>query len=176
MRFLITALTLSILSLSSFALNIDTSWSADSRKILNLTCSGDDVCSQFCNGEQCQVEEKVCKNCVGTSITMTYAFKEMGRALVSTESLTSYELFDLLSSGEFVSLTSRSVYNLIYRFDDSELKSKFRGLCNDGTRYPVVFFGTTPSGEMGEIKAVWCDSGVLGMTQLDQLDVEGDLH
>lgn len=164
-----------IFSASIMAFNIDTSWTADSRKVLNITCDDDNICTQFCDGDSCQVEEKVCKNCVGTSITMTYAFREMGRALVSTEEISSYELFDLLSSGNFVSLTSRSVYNLIFRFDARELKSKFRSLCQDGTRYPVVFYNTINSGELGEVKAVWCDSGVIGMTQLDQLGIDKGL-
>ncbi len=172
---LIQLFTLILISTSAMAFNIDTTWTEDSRKVLNLSCNGDDICSQFCDGDSCQVDEKVCKNCVGTSIAMTYAFREMGRALVSTQELSAYEIFDLLRSGEYVSLTSRSVYNLIFSFDARELKARFRGLCQDGTRYPVVFYSTIESGELGEVKAVWCDSGVLGMTQLDQLPVENEL-
>ncbi len=163
-------------SMPSFALQLETVWTERAEKNLSLTCEGEETCVRYCQEkESCTVVEKVCKNCVGTSLAMTFAFNEMGRSLVASEKLDDYALFDLLEKNSFVSLTSRSVYNLVERFDSSSLKTKFRSLCEDGTRYPVVFFGKTASGEMGRVQAVWCESGFYEMLQLDQLPTDGEL-
>lgn len=158
-------LTLLILILPKllFAFEISTKWSDSANKYLELSCRNSYECQEFCAGGQCQVQEKVCRNCIGTSISMSYAFQEMGRAYVSSYELDEYFLFELLSRGEFVSLTSRSLYNLIDRFDSLVLRRKFQSLCRDGTQYPVVFFDATAAGELGEIQAVWCKSGVFKM-------------
>lgn len=164
------------LSMQAFAYQIETSWTDDSKKILRVTCDGDSICENFCGSQACEIEEKVCKNCVGTSIGMTYAFQEMGRSYIVTEVLDPYFLFDLLKSKKFVSLTSRSLYNLVDRFDSIELRRKFRGLCVDGTRYPHVFFKTQRSGELGEIQAVWCEDGVYQMGQTSINDSSESLY
>ena len=160
------AIVFILLSATTHALHIDTMWTENSKKYLNITCDGEAICEQFCTGRACKMQEKVCKNCVGTSIGVTFAFQEMGRSYIASEKLDDYFIFDLLWSKEFVTLTSRSIYNLVDRFDSMELRRKFRSLCADGTRYPVVFFGTQPSGELGEIKAVWCQEGIFRMEQL----------
>ncbi|MCR9203654.1 MAG: hypothetical protein NXH75_03690 [Halobacteriovoraceae bacterium] len=162
----ILVLLFSLFSVSTYSLHIDTTWTEDSKKYLNITCDGEAICEQFCSGGSCKMQEKVCKNCVGTSIGMTFAFQEMGRSYIATEKLDDYFIFDLFWSKKFVTLTSRSIYNLVERFDSMGLRRKFRSLCADGTRYPVVFFGTQESGELGEIKAVWCQEGVFQMEQI----------
>lgn len=167
---LIFALLLSLsMSFSAQALYLETQWSEASEKSLLVTCNEDAACEQFCDGESCEVKEKVCKNCVSTSISMTFAFKEMGRAIIAKEPLDPYALFDLIASGSFVSLTSRSVYNIVERFDSMALRRKFRSLCNDGTRYPQAIFDTLPSGAIGAPHLVWCESGLFKLEQVTEL-------
>ncbi len=152
----------SFIVVNSFALNLSTEWTMESRKMIHVSCEEDEtVCQNFCQGHMaCMTEEKVCKNCVGTSIAMTYAFQEMGRSIVAGDQLDPYFLFDFLSQKNYVTLTSRSVYNLVDSFDSMSLRRKFRSLCQDGTRYPMVFFNKTEGGEFGRAQAIWCDSGV----------------
>jgi hypothetical protein len=155
-----------ISSLSSFSMSITTDWTQDSRKILKLACSEEEVtCEKVCQKSTCEIEEKVCVDCVGTSITMTFAFQEMGRILHNTgESVDAYFLADLINSKNFITLTSRSLYNLVDRFNSFSLRSKFSSLCDDGTRYPTVFFNKLRSGRMGSVSAVHCESGVFVMS------------
>lgn len=171
-KLLVTFLFLTI-GFSSYALEIQTNWSESSEKSLSLNCGDNSACEQFCDGPTCEVAEKVCKNCVSTSIAMTFAFKEMGRALVATQGLDPYALFDLLESGNFVSLTSRSIYNLVERFNSSALRQRFRSLCTDGTAYPHAFFEVSASGSLGAPRMVWCESGIYGLERLSELPVEG---
>jgi hypothetical protein len=107
---------------------------------------------------------------------MTFAFKEMGRSIVAKESLDAYAFFDLLDSGEFVSLTSRSIYNLVERFNSNSLKRKFRSLCMDGTQYPHAFFDKTNSGEFGAPQLVWCNSGIYRLERLTELYQDSILY
>lgn len=174
-KFLTLITALFIFSLSSFAVTVETQWSEASEKSLLLTCNENEVCRQFCEGASCEVPEKVCKNCVSTSIAMTFAFKEMGRTIVSTEALDAYALVDLLQTKEFVSLTSRSIYNLVERFNSNSLKRKFRSLCADGTAYPHAFFNKTASGEIGAPQLVWCESGVYRLERLSELPSDSEL-
>lgn len=173
MKFLIISL---FLNLSTFAFQVETIWTEKAEKKLSLTCESDEQCVRFCKDQEaCTVTEDVCKNCVGTSLAMTFAFKEMGRTLVASDKLDDYAFFDLLKGNSFVSITSRSIYNLVERFDSSSLRQKFRSLCADDTRYPVVFFGKTAGGELGRVQAVWCESGFYEMIQLDYLPTEDQL-
>lgn len=167
----------SFLVFQSFALDITTEWTMESKKYLHISCQSEDyVCQEFClGGQKCKMQEKVCKNCVGTSISMTYAFEEMGRNIVAGDKLDDYFIFDLMRTREFVTLTSRSIYNLVERFDSMTLRARFRSLCADGTRYPVVFLNTTESGELGQAKAVWCDSGVYEVFYLSGASAGPDL-
>ncbi len=164
---------LSLFSLSSLGFTLETQWSMASEKSLKVSCNNDSVCERFCNGVGCAVVEKVCKNCVSTSVAMTFAFKEMGRAIVAKEAIDPYSLFDLLESGEFVSLTSRSVYNIVERFNSAALKRRFQALCTDGTQYPHAFFSKTLAGEIDAPQMVWCDSGVYRLERLTELSVRG---
>jgi len=164
-------------SVSNFALEIETVWTETSEKRLAISCGEDEACVQFCMGNNsCFMREKVCKNCVGTSLKMTYIFEEMGRNLFNSgEAVGPYELFDLLTSTNFVSLSSKSVYNLIERFDSLSLRRRFRSLCLDETAYPIVFFNKVRSGEIGSVKAVWCNSGVYRMDQDSEVIIEDSL-
>lgn len=172
MRKIIVTFIALCIGLAANALEIETNWSAASEKSLALTCGEDSTCQQFCDGDSCVVLEKVCKNCASTSIAMTFAFKEMGRSLVSGDAVDPYALYDLLDSGSFVSLTSRSIYNLVERFNSSALKRRFRSLCNDGTAYPHAFFETTQSGSIGAPRMVWCNSGVYALERLNELPID----
>lgn len=176
MKVIFIALLAFVSSSLCFSMTITTNWSEDSRKTLVLACSEEEAevaCDNLCGESTCEIEEKVCVDCVGTSIAMTYAFREMGRILHNTgEKVDAYFLVDLISSGNFVSLTSRSVYNLVERFDSRSLRSKFTSLCNDGTRYPTVFFKKLRSGKLGSVSAVHCANGTFLMN--DEAVVIGD--
>ena len=153
------------------ALTIETAWTEASEKELHLYCGEDETCRQFCAGDTCTIAEPVCKNCVGTSVTMTYIFKEMGRVYTTGERLDDYFLYDLFNLQNFVSLTSRSVYNLTMTFNSSALRRQFRSLCDDGTAYPVVFFDKNLAREISQPISVWCETGVFQLIQLTELEL-----
>lgn len=169
MKFIIFTL---LIFQSAFALDIETKWTPDTKKYLHLTCNGNSECEKFCDGNYCKMQERVCKNCVSSSIEMTYAFQEMGRSYIRGERLDDYFIFDLFYTRRFITLTSRSIYNLIERFDSLSLRRRFQALCNDDTKYPVVFFKQNEAGKLGEVQAVWCEDGIYEVNQLEFHDLD----
>lgn len=160
---------LGILKISSVsAFEIQEAWNAEYSPELIVNCSElDRLCIDLCNNEtKCVIPQKVCKDCIGTSVLMTNIFERMGVGYRNAgEAISEYTLVDLIKSGNFVTFTSRSIYNQNDTFDSRLSKERFQSLCSNSTPYPVVFFGLRPkSTVLSEVKYVACGAEIYKMT------------
>lgn len=165
-----------VLIQSSFGLEITTIWTEKFEKEVTFNCKvGDNqtnfsVCEQICDAKVCTIKEQTCKNCFGKSMYINFIFDEIGKFLISTDSFyNSHDLYNLVSSSSFITLTSNSVYNLAYSFDDSDLKKRFQSLCDNTIEYPVVFFEMTNAGDMGKPLFVFCGGDESNLKALEYL-------
>lgn len=169
---------------SAFALQVEEIWSSDYRPQLKVLCtSGEEqMCSELCKSEQavneCIIDQKVCRDCVGTSLLVTNIFEGMGvRYRNRGDEVTSYELIDLLKSKNFVSFTSKSVYNHVDSYDSLTLQKKFLSLCPAGTMStPVVFFDLkAKTNILNKVRYVACDDKIFTMSDEVLVDIGLDL-
>lgn len=167
MRLLVkVALCIFFLS-SSMAVTLESNWNDSYQKELSFYCSeGDTLCMDLCNDSKvCKVPEQTCHNCIGTDITITYIFNYMGKAYTNTGvDALGGDIIDLLKSGEFVTFSSRSIYNHVDSYNSLSLRKNFRKLCSDGTMYPVVMFNKDiKSKKVSDVRFVFCESGAYEM-------------
>ena len=143
------------------AVELNEGWSAKFDRIINIQCSADDAdyCQYICNDEQsCQIEEQFCRNCAGTDLYLQDLFENMGNKYQNSgEVVDLLEFFDFLIGGDFISLTSRSIYNFVDYFDSPALRFRFQTLCNYQNEYPVVFLQTKGASRLpGKVRYVTC--------------------
>ena len=146
----------------SFGLEVESGWSPFLKKEVTITCQEDEsLCDLLCQDQrECKVSEKVCRNCIGTDIYITHVFLNMGRLIVPVEEEVSpYELIDFLSKKQFATLTSKSIYNHVLKFNSKKLKRKFQKMCLPyQVDYPIVFFEVQKiSRLLGRPKYIICD-------------------
>ncbi len=158
------------------ASGITTNWNDKYQKSITLTCGEDNysyTCSQVCGNEsKCEIEEKTCYNCLGSSVYLTHLFKQMGQTYRSTnEETDAYGFVDFLLKNEFVTITSKSVYNNVDRFNSSSLRARFQSLCSNNTEYPVVFLESVGKRhDLGKVRYVSCGEEVYRMTDDPDID------
>lgn len=145
---LIAILFFSFFSLQSFAFEISASWNQQFKRLITLSCTQDDahLCANLCQDYQkCEIEEKSCGNCGGENNFLRLFFQEVGQSIISSPNEVSPDqLIDLLISGDFMTLDSKSIYNFVDKFNSLELREKFRRLCPMPTEYPLVFIAVHP--------------------------------
>jgi hypothetical protein len=167
MKNLLLIIALVLVSQISFGFTVESNWNDKYEKELSFYCvEGDTLCNDLChNDKSCKVKEETCHNCIGTSISITYIFNFMGKAYTNTQiEMNEADVLEKLESGNFVSFSSRSIYNHVDRYNSSTLRRNFRSLCSDGTRYPIVMFNKTAvSQKVGDVEFVFCDNGVYEM-------------
>ncbi len=150
-----------ILSTSQvLAYQLKTTWNSKLQKIITIKCEGDASCQQFCGGKQeCATIETYCRSCIGNDPYVTSVFSGMGQLFRNAgEEVSSEEFFTFLNSRNFVSFTSKSVYNNIERFNSKKLQQRFQSLCPIETEYPIVFFNIDPIGHnLGKVQYVLCN-------------------
>jgi hypothetical protein len=153
---------------TSFAFEVKEIWNQENRLQIEFQCSSiDRFCHDLClKDDSCKVEEKVCLNCVGTSMLMNSIFEQMGLKYRNTqEEVSSYELIDFLNKNNFVSITSKSIFNQIEAYDSPVLKSRFQSLCPENIAYPLVIFELNPTSHTPRsVKYVLCDEKIFRMT------------
>lgn len=160
-------LTLLIMINTAGAASFSSSWNKKFEKIVKMSCLEDDsTCERYCNNKtECLIPENVCHNCIGTSVSITYIFSYLGLNLMNSEEKVSiYEMTGLLKSGRFVSLTAKSIYNHVYSYNSISLRRKFRSLCSNGARNPIVFFDSNSGSKtIGKVRFVSCDEEIFLM-------------
>ncbi len=151
----------------SYSVEISELWNDQNRPYLILECLPQDkLCSATCANEgQCAIEQKVCKDCVGTSILMTNIFERMGIFYRNSgNKISTQEFAHFLQDHNFVTFTSRSIYNQTDSFDSPQTKARYQSLCPDQTEYPVVFFELkAKSSVLNAVKYVACQNEIYEM-------------
>jgi len=106
----------------------------------------DRFCKQLCgNSLRCELPERYCRSCAGTSqMLLQDFFKNVGVLYLGTEEqFTAKYVLQILKSGFFITISSRSVYNDWYAFDDPNLRIRIQALCpNSLEERPLVIFST----------------------------------
>ena len=165
------------LTISAVSANeIDHRWNEYLSKELVVKCLEDSrLCEEICGDEYlCVIPERPCRNCMGATPQMTYIFSEMGKMIVAEEEISDYELIDLIKSQNFISISSKSIYNQYSALDAPELKARFQSLCpeSEGSN-PIVFFGLNPTSlRLEEAKMVTCTSE--GKIVVKKMSHQGD--
>lgn len=139
-----------------------------------MSCGEDEYqCEDFCGEKICKIEEKVCRNCIGSNLLITHIFRDMGRTFRNSgNEISYYEVLETLSTNLFASFTSKSIYNIVERYDSPKLRKKFQSLCDNGTEYPVVIFGINKvSRILDEVKFVLCGDQAFEMSNDAIVDV-----
>ncbi|PIK16102.1 hypothetical protein [Halobacteriovorax sp. JY17] len=156
-----------LFTLSSFSAVVESSWNDQYQKEISFYCGENDtLCSDLCGeATMCKVPEETCHNCIGTSITLTYIFNYMSKAYTNTGvSALSGDVLELLKSGDFVTFSSRSIYNHVDSFNSMTLRQNFKKLCSDGTRYPIVIFNKSKrTQKVSDVRFVFCNDGIYEM-------------
>lgn len=164
---LIIALFLLISANSAFAISYEPVWTEDYKKNVIMTCSEDEFqCEDLCGKSSCIIKEKVCRNCIGSNIRITHIFRDMGRSFTNTGNEVSYyEVLETLGSQHFATFTSKSIYNIVERYDSTKLRLKFQSLCPNEVKYPVVVFSTKKvSRILDKVKFVVCGEKAFEMS------------
>jgi len=137
---------------NAFALQLESGWNYKFEKEVFLKCTEDEyICDDFCeNKKHCRIKEKICRDCVGSSIYMTHFFNNLGKSIVSSGvEIPVEELLAMLENGAFATITAKSVYNHIDFFNGSKIQEKFSFLCQGyNVESPLVFLETNPVSKM----------------------------
>jgi hypothetical protein len=165
---MITLLVILFKLTTAFAFEINEVWNHQNKLQLEINCAdGDRFCNDLCHhNDSCEIEEKICYNCVGTSLPMNSIFEQMGQKYRNTEEEVSpYELIDFLTQKKFISFTSKSIFNQIDAYDSPLLKTRFQGLCSTHVSYPIVLFELGNSSYSPKnVKYVLCSDKIFKMS------------
>jgi hypothetical protein len=181
MQLILLTLILSSITGSALALELKTDWTAKFQKEVTLSCSESESyrCEEICNNKkECHFKEKTCRDCIGTTTLMTFIFREMGRNYTSNHIEVDWtHVVETLEHGKFATLTSKSIYNQIDRFDSRSLREKFQSLCPTLVEYPVAFFNVeASSGRISTPDFVVCGSNVYSLELNPEVTVEKSIN
>lgn len=155
-------------SLAHASWRVEEIWDDNYNPKLNFICDrNEQLCGQLCNNKTtCQVNEVVCRDCIGTSLLMTNIFDGMGTQYRSTgQEILGYEFIDFIKKGMYVTFSSKSIYNQTDSYDSELLRSKFLSLCPIGTLSSLVFFSVKDrSNILEDVKYVVCDRSIFEMS------------
>jgi len=154
--------TFILFSAQSFGLSFESGWNPFFEKEVVVSCNEDEYfCDNLCDEkEKCVFKEKACRDCIGSSVYMTYIFNYAGKSIVRTEEEVPMEdLIIMLKSGLFSTIHAKSIYNHVERFDSPVLKEKFQRLCNPYVdEYPMLVYDVEKvSKKLGKPKYVVCN-------------------
>lgn len=180
MKIFFIILSFIILQTQAFAIGVEEIWSSDYKPQLKVNClDGEEaMCSSLCpgnlSGKQCILDQKVCRDCIGTSLLVTNIFEGMGiRYRNRGDEISIYEFVDLIASKNFVTFTSKSVYNHVDSYDSLSLQKKFQSLCPEGpSSIPVVFFDLKPkTNVLNKVRYVACGERLFTMSDDALVDI-----
>lgn len=153
-----------LLSSNIFSIEVKTNFTEQFEKEILLQCSEDEIfCNEICQKNNCIIKEKICRNCIGNTLELSYIFTQMGKAFTSGEEVAIETFLETILTEDFVSLDSKSIYNNIFRYNNFRLQTSFRSLCPEYVETPVVFFSTNEIGEIFQSKFVVCQNKVFSL-------------
>lgn len=132
----------SLVTFSSWAsVKIEVKWNDKLRKEIVLTCAyQDSTCRSLCQKDDvCVIEEKFCRDCIGTGLKMSHLINELGQTIKNDGRLVERNrVYDMIVEGNFVSLTPNDVYNVIDGTNSVRSLKKFEDLCPVGSQYQIL--------------------------------------
>lgn len=147
---------------SAFGFEVMDRWSHRFEKETVVKCADNEYsCDDFCgNKVQCIIKERVCRDCVGSTVYLTHIFDQIGRSIVNSDETVPDELFDFLKTKKFNSISSKSVYNVMDGVGDTDLAKRFLSLCPEGSTNPLMIFEVQDvSMLLGRPKFLICNQG-----------------
>lgn len=164
----------------SFGFEMSEFWSADNQPQLSIVCEkSESFCADLCfQNTSCELDVKICRDCVGTSLIMTNIFEKMGVQYRNTgASISYYEFIDFLREKNFVFFSSKSIYNQIESYDSPLLRARFQKLCPSNIEYPIVFFGLKKKGGgIEHVRYVACGNEVYAMSAQPDIILTKNLY
>ncbi len=160
---------------SAYTLEVKSGWNIKFQKEVTLSCSeGEYLCEDLCEKSTCKIQENFCRNCIGNTVYLTHFFDYLGKSYVNSgDEVTTDEFLALIKSGNFASMTSKTIYNHVEKYNGENLRSKFQSLC-EGDEYPMVFFKVNPTSKRPEtVEYVLCRN--TPELQIFRMDDRGDM-
>ncbi len=160
-----------------YALEISSGWTSSYEKEIAISCNDgeENQCNYLCGSDtRCSIVEGYCRDCAGTSLYLKVLFSEMGsRYHNSKRSVDVYDFFDFIVAGDFITISSKSIYNFVTSYNSFELRMRFQELCGYEDPYPIVFLESSAR-QLGQIRYVACNlpqSGLSIMEMEERVDV-----
>jgi hypothetical protein len=147
----------------AFSLEVTDRWNHKFQKEVVVTCEESEYfCEDLCEKkEQCILKEKVCRDCIGSTIYLTHVFDQIGRSIVASEEAQFEDMIELLGSNNFSVISSNSVYNMVDALGDKNIEKRFASLCpsQEFSRPTIIFEVKEVSGLLGKPKLIVCNNG-----------------
>jgi len=151
------------LSKSAFSIEVTDRFNHRFQKEVILNCGESEYfCDDLCGKkDKCVIKEKVCRDCIGSTVYLTHVFDQIGRSIVASDEAQIGDVLELLKSNRFSVISSNSVYNMVDGMGDKSIERRFGSLCpSEEYSKPVVIFETQEiSGLLGQPKLVVCNNG-----------------
>ncbi len=148
---------------SVLSVEVSERWNYKFQKEVVVNCGeGEYFCDDLCDKkDQCIIKEKVCRDCLGSTVYLTHIFDQIGRSIVASEEAQIEDMIELLKANRFSIITPTSVYNMVDAMGDKKIEKRFASLCpSEEFKNPMVIFDTQEvSGLLGKPKLIVCNNG-----------------
>jgi hypothetical protein len=170
---------LSLLCLSlAYSFEVSDRWNHRFEKETILNCSESEYfCDDLCGMKfKCVVKERVCRDCIGSSVYLTHIFDQIGRSIINSDETQIDDLLELLKTGRFNSISAKSVYNIMDGVADTDLLRRFKSLCpSEEFQNPIMIFEVEDvSMRLGRPKFLVCNQGE--NSRIFQVDFTGGIQ
>jgi hypothetical protein len=151
------------LSKSAFSIEITDRFNHRFQKEVILTCGESEYfCDDLCGKkDQCVIKEKVCRDCIGSTIYLTHVFDQIGRSIVAADEAKIEDMIELFRTKRFSILGPTSVYNMVDGTGNKDIERRFASLCpSEEYTHPIIIFETQEiSNLLGKPKFLVCNNG-----------------
>jgi len=154
------SLLFSIISFNLFSQTISVHWNQQLRKDIDISCSMlEEECIHFCSGNQaCKIEEKFCRDCIGTSLRMSYLLDSLGREIINNQIHFSIkDFFKNLKGDKYIAMTPDDIYNVIDPYRSIQVFNKFASLCPEESLNQIIFFSVGVDRKIGDPEVIYCN-------------------
>jgi hypothetical protein len=130
------------LSKISMAQIMEVTWSDRFQKELHVSCNDHgDFCDSLCGAySSCIIEEKSCRNCIGTGLQIHHILTELARSVrYQLEPVSKGTILQFIGEGNFATVSAKEVYNVIDGYGSLSVLKRFESLCSGETLYQLVF-------------------------------------
>jgi hypothetical protein len=148
------------MSLNLFSQTISVNWNQQLRKEIDVSCSlHEEECIHFCAGHQaCKMEEKFCRDCIGTSLWMSHLLDSLGREITNKKiHFPIKDFFKNLKGDKYIAMTPDDIYNVIDPYRSIHVYNKFAALCPEESLSQIIFLSTGLDRKIGKAEVIYCN-------------------